>query len=767
MNATPPAATPSCAIKPTDRTGRHAVAHPAPGLAAIRGLRWLVWKTASLLTRWIYRIRVEGRENLPAGGALLVSNHLSLVDAFIIGAASGRYVRFLMNERTYRMRFLGTFARCVGVIPISSEQRPRDLVRSLRTAADAIRQGDLVCIFAEGQVSRIGQMLPFRRGFERIMDGLEAPIIPVCLDGLWGSLFSFTQRRFYWKWPRRFPYPVTVGFGSPLPPNTTPAEVRQVVQELACDAWLHRKPLLQPLGRAFVQSARRHPFRFAMGDQRTPRLNFLSALARTVYLARRLRPHWEGQEKVGILLPPSIGGTLVNFAALVMGKVPVNLNYTASTEVIASSVRQCGITTIVSSEAFLDKVKLELPFPPLRLEAIAGQPRATERLASLVMSCFLPIPWLERALGCQRRVGMDDLATVIFSSGSTGDPKGVMLSHFNIAANVTQLAQAFNPTAEDRFLGTLPFFHSFGFTGTLALTGTLGLGVAYHPTPLDAEAVGRLVRDYELTFLLTTPTFLQLYLRGCSAEDFGSLRVVLAGAEKLPDRLAAAFEDRFGLRPLEGYGCTECAPAVAVNTPDFRAAGFRQVGAKRGKIGHPLPGIVVRIVDPATGVPLPVGQPGVMLVRGPNVMQGYLGRPAQTAEVLRDGWYGTGDVATLDEDGFVQITDRLSRFSKIGGEMVPHIKVEEELQELSGSVDRALVVTGVGDDRKGERLVVLHCLEESALHLLLAKLPQLDLPRLWVPKATHFYHLDALPLLGSGKLDLRKVREIASRCVAE
>jgi acyl-[acyl-carrier-protein]-phospholipid O-acyltransferase / long-chain-fatty-acid--[acyl-carrier-protein] ligase len=768
MNATPPAVTPPSARHPAARTGPQAVADSSPGPAAIRGLRWLVWKAASLLTRWIYRIRVEGRENLPpAGGALLVSNHLSLADAFIIGAASGRYVRFLMDERTYRRRFLGSLARWVGVIPISSEQRPRDLVRSLRTAADAILQGDLVCIFAEGQVTRIGQMLPFRRGFERIMDGLETPIVPVCLDGLWGSLFSFTQRRFYWKWPRGLPYPVTVGFGSPLPPNTTPAQVRQVVQELACDAWQHRKSLLQPLGRAFVKSARRHPFRFAMGDQRTPRLNFLSALARTVYLARRLRPHWEGQEKIGILLPPSVGGALVNFAALVMGKVPVNLNYTASTEVIASSVRQCGITTIVSSEAFLEKVKLELPFPPLRLEEIAGQPRATERLASLVMGCFLPVRWLERALGCQRRVGMDDLATVIFSSGSTGDPKGVMLSHFNIAANVAQLAQAFNPTAADRFLGTLPFFHSFGFTGTLALTGTLGLGVAYHPTPLDAEAVGRLVRDYELTFLLSTPTFLQLYLRGCSAEDFGSLRLVMAGAEKLPERLAAAFEDRFGIRPLEGYGCTECAPAVAVNTLDFRAAGFRQVGAKRSKIGHPLPGVVVRIVDPATGAPLPVGQPGVMLVRGPNVMQGYLGRPAQTAEVLRDGWYGTGDVATLDEDGFVQITDRLSRFSKIGGEMVPHIKVEEELQELSGSLDRALVVTGVGDDRKGERLVVLHCLEESALHHLLAKLPQLNLPKLWVPKATHFYHLDALPLLGSGKLDLRKVREVASRCAAE
>jgi acyl-[acyl-carrier-protein]-phospholipid O-acyltransferase / long-chain-fatty-acid--[acyl-carrier-protein] ligase len=241
----------------------------------------------------------------------------------------------------------------------------------------------------------------------------------------------------------------------------------------------------------------------------------------------------------------------------------------------------------------------------------------------------------------------------------------------------------------------------------------------------------------------------------------------MAGAEKLPERLATAFEDKFGVHPLEGYGCTECAPAVTVNTPDFRAPGFRQVGAKRGTIGHPLPGVCARIVDPGTHAPLPVNQPGLMLVRGPNVMQGYLGRPDQTAEVLRDGWYVTGDIAALDEDGFLQITDRLSRFSKIGGEMVPHIKIEEKLQELTGSLERTLVVTGVGDERKGERLVVLHGLEEAGLQDLLSKLPQLDLPKLWVPKANQFFRLEALPLLGSGKLDLTKVRELAARCVTE
>jgi acyl-[acyl-carrier-protein]-phospholipid O-acyltransferase/long-chain-fatty-acid--[acyl-carrier-protein] ligase len=272
-----------------------------------------------------------------------------------------------------------------------------------------------------------------------------------------------------------------------------------------------------------------------------------------------------------------------------------------------------------------------------------------------------------------------------------------------------------------------------------------------------------LVRDYAVTFLLATPTFLQLYMRGCVPEDFGSLCVVMTGAEKLPERLANAFEEQFGIRPLEGYGCTECSPAVAVNTHDFRSAGFRQVGAKRGKIGHPLSGVSVRIVDPEKYAALPLGQPGLMLVRGPNVMRGYLGKPEKTAEVLRDGWYTTGDIAAFDEDGFLQITDRLSRFSKIGGEMVPHIKVEEKLHEVAGLTEQTFVVAGLPDEKKGERLVVLHKLTDAQLQTCLEKLAQTDLPNLWKPRADQFFHVDSFPMLGTGKLDLRKVKELAGK----
>jgi acyl-[acyl-carrier-protein]-phospholipid O-acyltransferase / long-chain-fatty-acid--[acyl-carrier-protein] ligase len=236
---------------------------------------------------------------------------------------------------------------------------------------------------------------------------------------------------------------------------------------------------------------------------------------------------------------------------------------------------------------------------------------------------------------------------------------------------------------------------------------------------------------------------------------------VLVGAEKLPERLALAFEDRFGIKPLEGYGATECSPTVAVNTRDFRAPGFRQVGGKRGRIGHPLPGISVRIVDPETREPVPVGTPGLLIVRGPNVMLGYLGKPEKTAEVLQEGWYVTGDIATEDEDGFLTITDRLSRFSKIGGEMVPHIKIEEQLHHIAGATEQKFVVTAVPDGKKGERLVVLHLLKEQELESVLEKLPEAGLPNLWTPRPNQFFMVEELPHLGTGKLDLRRIRELA------
>jgi acyl-[acyl-carrier-protein]-phospholipid O-acyltransferase / long-chain-fatty-acid--[acyl-carrier-protein] ligase len=720
-------------------------------------VRFVLWAA----THTIYRIRVEGRENIPeTGGALFVANHMSFVDGLLLIASTDRPIRFLVYKAIHDLWYVKPFAKMIRAIPISSEQRPREMLHSLREATNAIKNGEVVCIFAEGQITRIGQLLPFRRGMERIMKGVDAPIVPVNLDGVWGSIFSFERGRFVWKLPRSIPYPVTVSFGKPMPATTPPFEVRRAVQQLQTDAYRHHRGRMRTLHRSLIHTAHHHPFRFAMGDKRRPRMKWGSALLSAIFLARRLRSTWAGQEMVGILLPPSIPGALVNFAAALAGKVPVNLNYTSSDESLASCAAQCKLETVITTKQLLDRIPLKVPGKTILIEEVASGHGFGERLVALFL-WFFPGGALERILGGGKNKSLDDLATIIFSSGSTGEPKGVMLTHYNIASNIEQMGQLFMFDRGDCLLGVLPFFHSFGFTVTLWLPAALGVGVAYHPSPLDLTAIGEIVRDYRVTFLMSTPTLLQAYARRCSPEDFGSLQYVVVGAEKLPERLALAFEDRFGIRPLEGYGATECAPVVSVNTRDYRAPGFRQVGAKRGRIGHPLPGVSVRIVDPDTREPLAAGTPGLLLVRGPNVMLGYLGRPEKTAEVLQDGWYVTGDIATEDEDGFLTITDRLSRFSKIGGEMVPHIKVEEQLHELAGATEQRFVVTAVPDGKKGERLVVLHTLTPEELKPVLERLGESGLPNLWIPRPNQFFPVEDLPHLGTGKLDLRRIKEMA------
>ncbi|MGA2245677.1 MAG: MFS transporter, partial [Verrucomicrobiota bacterium] len=455
-------------------------------------LRFLLW----CLTNTIYRIRIIGRDNIPAkGGALFVCNHLSFADALLLIASTDRPIRFLMFKNIYEKRGVKPFAKILGAIPISSEQRPRELIHALQTASDAIRNGEVVCIFAEGQITRIGQLLPFQRGFERIMKEVDAPIIPVALDGVLGSPTSFERGRMR-RFPEHLPHPVTVSFGTPLPPAATSIEAREAVQALIADAWQYRRARMEPMPRSLVRVARRHWHRFFMTDATSGTLKFGTALVKTVFLARRLKKVWRGQEMVGLFLPPSVPGALVNYAALLCGKVPVNLNYTLSEVTIASCAKQCNLQTVITSRKFLEKIKLTPPGKIIYLEDVAGgapsaeparaggrpgqagpafaPPSAAEKLAAWLLARFAPFALLKHVAGRETEVVLDDLATVIFSSGSTGEPKGVMLTHYNILSNLSQFSHILNFTHHDRLLGILPFFHSFGFTVTLCLPAEIG-----------------------------------------------------------------------------------------------------------------------------------------------------------------------------------------------------------------------------------------------------------------------------------------------------
>jgi acyl-[acyl-carrier-protein]-phospholipid O-acyltransferase/long-chain-fatty-acid--[acyl-carrier-protein] ligase len=722
--------------------------------------RFVLWA----LTHTLYKVRVLGRENLPErGGALLVSNHLSLADALFVIASTGRRIRFIMHRDQFNRWWVKPIARMLKVIPIASDFGPKELIRSLKAASECIKKGEVVCIFAEGEISRIGgQTLPFRKGMELIMRKLDAPVIPVHLDNVWGSIFSFQNGRAYWKIPRQIPYPVTVSYGTKMPSGSLPHEVRREVLALSCEAWDQRKGRLPTIGQAFVRTARRARRRMAFADSSGKELSYMKALIGALVLAKRLGKHWDGEEKVGILIPPSVGGALVNLAGILTGRAVVNLNYTLSEEGIRSCVEQCEISCVITSEKVIRKLKIDPGVPMIALEEIAAGTTGGEKIAATAMALLWPRKMLLRRLAGGRTVTLDDTATIIFSSGSTGEPKGAMLSHYNIVSNMMQLNQVFDFKRDDRFLGVLPFFHSLGFTATLIGPSILGVGAAYHPLPTDTRSISKLIPHYRLTLLLATPTFLQLYLRGCKPEQMETINLVVVGAEKLPTRLADAFEEKFGIQPLEAYGCTECSPGVAVNTPSLVDGEIDQSGNRPGTIGRALPGMDVRIVDPETGEGCGFDEAGLMWVKGPNIMQGYLGKEELSDEVIDDGWYNTGDIAAIDEDGFITITDRLSRFSKIGGEMVPHIKIEEVLHSVAGLTEQSFAVTGLPDEKKGERIVVLHTLEEQPLEQVIAGLAGEEIPNLWKPRKDQFFKVEELPYLGSGKLDLKGIKNTAS-----
>ncbi len=715
-------------------------------------VRFSLW----LLTHTIYRIRIVGQEHVPTRGpALLVCNHLSHVDGFLVGACVQRFIRFMVYRPIYEHWLLHRPLKWMNAIPVAAG---REGLASLDRARQELANGHVVCIFVEGAISRTGNLLPFKRGFERIASGLDVPIIPVYLDQVWGSIFSFKGGRFFWKRPVRIPYPVTVAFGKPLPSSTTAAEARLAMMELGSDAASRRRPADEALGRQFVRTAKHQWFSFCMADSSRRRLTFGQALVASLLLSRWLRRRSPDEVNIGLLLPASVGGALANLATSMSGKVPVNLNFTAGREAMAVAIERCQIRTILTSKAFLSRAGLEQTEGMVFLEDVLVQFGAFAKLCTFAAAFVLPA-WVINRLFVRER-GADQLATIVFSSGSTGIPKGVMLTHRNVLANVDAASQLFQLTRHDVMLGVLPLFHSFGFTGTLWLPLIAGFGVVYHPNPMDAKTIGELAQRYRGTLIITTPTFAATYVRKCHKEQFAYLRYAIVGAEKLREPVATAFKEKFGIDLLEGYGCTEMAPIVAVGIPDVRDGQERQRGWQPGSVGHPLPGVATKIVDPNTGEGPLFGQEGLLLVKGPNRMAGYLGEPDKTAAVIRDGWYVTGDIATIDESGFIRITDRLSRFSKIAGEMVPHMKVEDQVRALL-SEHHSCVVTGVPDPAKGERLVLFYTDPTLRPQDLWDRLCQSDLPRLWLPKREDLHLIEAIPALGTGKTDLRAVRQLA------
>jgi acyl-[acyl-carrier-protein]-phospholipid O-acyltransferase / long-chain-fatty-acid--[acyl-carrier-protein] ligase len=517
------------------------------------------------------------------------------------------------------------------------------------------------------------------------------------------------------------------------------------------------------LPRQFLRNCRRVGSRLKVADSTGAELTGNDLMVRTLILRRLLLRHvLAGDEKfVGLMLPPSAGAVVANAALPLMQRIPVNLNYTTSWEVMNHCIAKCGIRHVLTSRRVIEKLKPQIDAELVCLDDFRDQVTLVDKIAAFAQS-KLPVGVLEKHFGLTE-VSPDDLLTVMFTSGSTGEPKGVMLTHDNVASQIESIQEAVKLRDDDAAIGVLPFFHSYGYTATLWTVLALAPKGVYHFDPRDAHQVGKLCQKHAVTVFMATPTFLRIYMRRVPPDDFRTLDVVFASAERLPKELSDAFEARFGMRPYEAYGCTELSPLVAVNVPPSRNPNESLPSAREGSVGRPIPGVIAKTVNPESGSDLASDEVGMLLVTGPNVMKGYLHQPELTSQVIRDGWYVTGDLARIDPDGFIEITGRESRFSKIGGEMVPHLKIEEALQRILGGDEEHLLaaVTAVPDSFRGERLVVIHCHGEKSPDEICRELAAAGLPKLWIPSPDSFIEVTEIPILGTGKLDLRAIKEAA------
>src|SRR5215472_16126083 len=713
------------------------------------------------LVRSFYRVTALGLENLPGGGFLLVPNHISWVDALVLQLACPRPIRYVIDQEHYYNRLLHPVLRTLRCIPIDT----RNSRSAIRAAAEKIAEGEIVCLFPEGQLERTGVLLRLQRGYELIARHANAQVVPVWLDQLWGSIFSFQGGKFFTKFPKQIPYPVTVAFGTPLDAKSADvASVREELLKLGEFCFSRRPSLQRHLAEECVRGLKRRPFATAVFDGIDHgSLSRAKLLGAASALSRHLREEFPDQ-RIAIVLPASKGSMVANLAVMLANKVPVDLNFTIGRAANESCCRRANLRVAISATPFIERLK-DFPWPEFVLKLDELLPRMKRQIVLWwIMSMILPARLLLRLLNIPKKGGHAE-AVLLFTSGTTGEPKGAVMSHRNVMGNVSQFRELLDAMKTDAILASLPFFHTFGSTVTLWYPLVEGVRIVTYPNPLDPAKCAALIDRYKLTFLLLTPTFLRLYLRKAEAEQLKSLRLIITGAEKLPLELASHFEERFHKKVYEGYGLTETAPVVSVNLPNPEPptpGEHVQPSSRSGSVGRLAPGIAAEIREPESDQKLSLYDSGMLWLRGVNIFQGYLHDPKRTAEVLRDGWLKTGDVGRFDEDGFLYIEGRLSRFSKIGGEMVPHETIENKIVDLlglSGRDERPIAVMGVQDEAKGEALILLSAVDIDFAELR-SRLHEAGVPNLWIPKQVQ--RVEAIPVLASGKLDLKRCQVLAA-----
>lgn len=728
-------------------------------------VRYLIYFVASKF----YQLSVYQLNNLPStGGVLLLGNHVSFIDWAVLQIACPRPIRFVMERSIYKTWYLHWLFRQFKVIPIARGASQEAMI----AINHALNAGEVVALFPEGRLSRNGQLGTFHCGFERAAKDANAVIVPFYLHGLWGAKLSYASR-YYRRRMRENTRRVIVYYGAPMSINSNADTVKQRVRELSVQAWKSSTAEMGSIQAEWLRTAKRMDTMPALLEEDGQRISNGRLLAAVLFIGQKCKLLIKKEQNIGILLPASTAGIMANLSVLFLGKTAVNLNYTSETCLFDSALQQAELKTVITSRHFLEKLntrgahcnKSLNGLKTIFVEDIFANGTKKELFSYFMLVKLLPT-WLLKLI-FMKHSDVDSTAVILFSSGSEGKPKGVELSHQNLLGNVNQVASVFALDEKDIILNALPLFHAFGLTVTTLMPLIKGLPIVSYPDPTNVLAIAKLIFRHKITLLCGTSTFFRLYARNAKIHPLmlSPLRMVVAGAEKLAPTVAREFQEKYNRTIYEGYGATEVAPVASCNLPDVLSPEdwHVHVANKPGTVGLPLPGCAFRIVDPDTLVDRPVGEEGLVLIGGTQVMKGYLNNPEKTAQVLIHGdeftWYKTGDKGRLDRDGYLTIVDRYSRFAKIGGEMISLTQAEEQWQAILGE-DIELMALAIADEQKGEQLVLLYSAEkdDAAIRQMLTAS---TLSRLFLPKI--IYKVETLPRLGTGKKDYQTAKGLLAQ----
>ncbi|PJE12289.1 acyl-[ACP]--phospholipid O-acyltransferase [Legionella sp.] len=717
-----------------------------------------------------YRLSVHQLDNLPSsGGVLLLGNHVSFIDWAVLQMACPRPIRFVMERSIYEIWYLNWLFKIFKVIPIAPGASQKALVE----INNALNKGEVVALFPEGRLTRNGQMGTFRSGFERAAIDANAIIIPFYIHGLWGSKTSYRKeydRKIKSGNPRR----VCVVYGSKMDISSNAREVKQKVAELSIQAWKYSISELKNIQSEWLYQVKKRKQLPAIIEENGKEISMQRLLSLVLFLSRKIKTYLHQQQNVGLVLPTSTAGVITNLAILISGKTIVNLNYTSGALSFESAMKQASIRTIISSRQFLTQLEkrgillneILASVRVIYLEDLEFQKNKTTIFSYGLLTQWMPASLIK--LLFFKKSDIHSTAAILFSSGSEGEPKGVKLTHANLLGNINQVATVFGIENQDLMLSSLPLFHAFGLTVTTLMPLLKGIPILCYPDPTKSLVIAKLIYKYKLTLFCSTSSLLRLYTQNAAIHPqmLQSLRMVVAGAEKLSPAVYKEFKEKFSLEIYEGYGATEVAPVASCNLPDALSTDDWHIhkAGKTGSVGLPLPGCAFRVVDPDTLQDLALGEDGLVLIGGTQVMEGYLNLPEKTQEVLIHNdnfiWYKTGDKGHLDEDGFLTIVDRYSRFAKVAGEMVSLSQIEQEWQHHAQEENIDLMALSIPDEKKGEKLVLLYSanIAEKELwqRLIATNLPKLRLPG-------QIKQLAVLPKLGNGKRDYQLAKQLLTQ----